>query len=462
MMIKILIVDDEVMICKSLQAGLSDVGYEVMTALTSAEALKITESFKPHIVLTDMRIGLEDGIELIDCIKKIDPEIEVIVMTAYSDITSAVLAIKKGAFDYVNKPFELEQIKIVIARAFENFKLKARIYLLEKEKAASVKNLVGSCSKMTAIYDQISLLSKNENVTILIRGETGTGKELVADAIHLNSSRKDYPMLRINCCTIPSQLVESELFGFERNAFTGAASKKKGLFEIADGGTVFLDELGEIPLDVQAKLLRFLEERKFRRIGGLEDISVDIRVITATNKNLEEAVKRKEFREDLYYRVNVVPIELPPLREREQDVLAVARHFIEKYSLQFNKPLKNLSSGVAERFLEYAWPGNIRELKNVIERLMILVEGELIEVRHLPADIQNKPSGGFLPSASPCPTSVSGSGLSLEEIMDCIEKQYISEALEQTSGNQTKAAELLRISRFTLKRKLEKYQNPLE
>lgn len=461
-MIKILIVDDEVMICKSLQAGLSDVGYEVMTAQTSAEALKITESFKPHIVLTDMRIGLEDGIALIDGIKKIDPEIEVIVMTAYSDITSAVLAIKKGAFDYVNKPFELEQIKIVIARAFENFKLKARIYLLEKEKAASVKNLVGSCPKMTAIYDQISLLSKNENVTILIRGETGTGKELVADAIHLNSSRKDYPMLRINCCTIPSQLVESELFGFERNAFTGAASKKKGLFEIADGGTVFLDELGEIPLDVQAKLLRFLEERKFRRIGGLEDISVDIRVITATNKNLEEAVKRKEFREDLYYRVNVVPIELPPLREREQDVLAVARYFIEKYSLQFKKPVKSLGPGVEKRFLEYAWPGNIRELKNVIERLMILVAEDVIEVRHLPSDIQSKPSGGFLPTASPCPGSISDTTLSLEEIMDCIEKQYISEALEQTSGNQTKAAELLQISRFTLKRKLEKYQNPQE
>ncbi len=455
---KILIVDDEAMICKSLKAGLSDVGYDAVTAQNRTEALKKVQAFKPHIVLTDMRIGIENGIELIDDIKKIDPEIEVIVMTAYSDIKSAVSAIKKGAFDYINKPFDLEQIKIVMARACENIRLKAKILIWEKDKESSINNIVGNCSKMNEVYKKIGILSKNENVTILIRGETGTGKELIAEAIHMNSARKDSPMLRINCCTIPTQLVESELFGFERNAFTGAIATKKGLFEIADGGTVFLDELGEIPMDVQAKLLRFLEERKFRRIGGLEDISVDIRIITATNKNLEEAVKNKEFREDLYYRVNVVPIDLPPLRDRENDVLEIARYFIEKYSTRFKKPIKGFGDGVERRLMDYPWPGNIRELKNVIERLMILMDGDLIELHHLPMDIQNARIDTPITKIPACPDTNDLTGLTLEEKMDCIEKQYIIEAMKKTGANQTKASELLGLSRFTLKRKLEKYQ----
>lgn len=458
MTMKILIVDDEAMICKSLKAGLSDIGYDAATAQNRMEALKKVQTFKPHIVLTDMRIGIENGIDLIDDIKKMDPEIEVIVMTAYSDIKSAVSAIKKGAFDYINKPFDLEQIKIVIARACENIRLKAKILIWEKDKESSINNIIGNSSKMNEVYKKIGILSKNENVTILIRGETGTGKELIAEAIHMNSARKDSPMLRINCCTIPAQLVESELFGFERNAFTGAIATKKGLFEIADGGTVFLDELGEIPLDVQAKLLRFLEERKFRRIGGLEDISVDIRIITATNKNLEEAVKNKEFREDLYYRVNVVPIDLPPLRDREYDVLEIARYFIEKYSTRFKKPIKGFGDGVERRLMDYPWPGNIRELKNVIERLMILMDGDLIELHHLPMDIQKARIDTPITKIPVCPDTNDFANLTLEEKMDCIEKQYIIEAMKKTGANQTKASELLGLSRFTLKRKLEKYQ----
>lgn len=461
MRIKILIIDDEIMICKSLQAGLSDIGYNVTTVQNSQEALKKVEAFKPHIVLTDMKLGNENGIDLIDDIKKIDSEIEVIVMTAYSDIASAVSAIKKGAFDYINKPFEFEQIKIVISRAYKNYKMKNRIYILEKEKACFVQNIIGNCEKMKKVYDKIDKLSKNDNVSVIIRGETGSGKELIADAIHNNSIRKDFPILKINCSTIPSQLVESELFGFERNAFTGAAAKKKGLFEIADGGTVFLDELGEIPLDTQAKLLRFLEERKFRRVGGIEDIEVDIRIIAATNKNLEQAIKDKEFREDLYYRINVVPVDLPPLRERGQDIIVIAQHFLDRYNKVFKKNIKGFEADVKSKMLEYFWPGNIRELKNVIERIVILNDEDWINMNNLPVEIQSYKSNNNrsvdVSDVSIDIENINIEDISLEERMECIEKKYILDALQKTGWNQTKAALELGISRFALKRKMEKY-----
>ncbi len=457
MKVRVLVIDDEKMICKSLDAGLSDFGYHVCTAESGTEALRLVQNFNPHIVLTDMKLGDENGIDLIDDIKKLDKEIEVIVMTAYSDIQSAVLAIKKGAYDYINKPFELEQIRIVIARAFENFKLKNKIYLLEKEKQHSGENLIGHCEKMNTILKKIKPLSQNDDVTILIRGETGTGKELIAEALHNNSPRKSSPMVRINCSAIPHHLVESELFGFERNAFTGAVSQKKGLFEIADGGTVFLDELGELPLDIQTKLLRFLEERKFRRIGGLEDIQVDIRIIAATNKNLEEAVKNKEFREDLYYRINVVPIDLPPLRERGTDILLITQYFLDRFNKKFKKKIIGYDSEVKFKLLNYNWPGNIRELRNVIERIVILIDDDHIKTHHLPIEIQNYKlrmvavQENLNQNVSECDQ------LSLEDKMQCIERQYILEALEKMDWNQTKASAILGISRFTLKRKMEKY-----
>lgn len=454
---KVLIVDDETMICKSLNAGLSDIGYDTATAQTYANAVKKVHTFKPHIVLTDMKLGNDNGIDLIDDIKEIDDEIEVIVMTAYSDIQSAVLAIKKGAFDYVNKPFELEQIKIILKRAHENYKMKNKIFLLEKQKECIVRDIIGDCDKMKDVFERINKVSKNDHATILIRGETGTGKELVAEAVHENSIRKDSPMIRINCSAIPEQLVESELFGFEKSAFTGAASKKKGLFEMADGGTVFLDELGEFPLDIQAKLLRFLEERKLRRIGGLQDIEVDIRIIAATNKDLEEAVKNKEFREDLYYRINVIPIDLPPLRDRDNDVLLIAQFFLEKFNKSFSKSIKGFDSEVKEKMMEYNWPGNIRELKNVIERIVILMDDDWIKLHNLPIEIQEYKSKKEVTNIPVDTQNINFEELSLEKKLDSIEKQYIIKALEETGGNQTKASKKLGISRFTLKRKMEKF-----
>jgi len=454
--IKVLIVDDELMICKSLKAGLSDMGYIVATAQNKEEALMQVRTLKPNLVLTDMRLGNENGIDLIDDIKKLDSDIEVIVMTAYSDIASAVLAIKKGAFDYINKPFELEEIRIILERAYEDYKIKNKILILEKQNHSFEENIIGQSDKMKDVYEKINILSQNDNVTVLILGETGTGKELVADAIHNKSIRKDFPIVKINCSAIPGHLVESELFGFEKNAFTGATAKKKGLFEIANGGTVFLDELGEIPLEIQSKLLRFLEERKFRRIGGLEDIEVDIRIITATNKNLEKAVKEKEFREDLYYRLNVVPIEVPPLRERGSDILLIADYFLEKFNGSFKKSIKGYDGNARRKLLTYSWPGNIRELKNVIERIVILSNDEWITTNKLPPEIQNFEREKDI-DISEENGIISVDPFSLDNKLDSIERHYITESLKRCGGNQSKAAEELGISRFALRRKMEKH-----
>ncbi|MDF3001015.1 MAG: hypothetical protein K0Q48_1134 [Bacillota bacterium] len=465
---KVLVIDDEAMICKTLIAGLCDMGYSVETALSKEDALRKAASFKPSLVLTDMRLGNDNGIELIDDIKRIDNDIEVIVMTAYSDIISAVSAIKKGAFDYINKPFELDEIGIILERALENYKIKNKILLLEKQNQCFEETMVGQSDLMKDVYEKVGILSQNDSVTVLILGETGTGKELVADAIHNHSIRREFPILKINCSAIPGHLVESELFGFEKNAFTGAGMKKKGLLEIANGGTVFLDELGEIPLDIQAKLLRFLEERKFRRIGGLEDIEVDIRIITATNKDLGRAVREKTFREDLYYRLNVVPVMVPPLRDRGNDILLLAEYFLTKYNKTFKKEIKGFDEQAKRVLLVYPWPGNIRELKNVIERIVLLTNDAWIAQKHLPLEIGRlgqTGSGDFsgVPAEIAAGDEIGGSRIgregrfSLDYKLDTIEKDYIVKALEKHGGNQTKAAEELGVSRFALRRKMEKH-----
>lgn len=454
---KVLIVDDEQMICKSLKAGLSDMGFTVSAAQNRAEAMTQLYAMKPHLVLTDMRLGNENGIDLIEAVKQFDSDIEVVVMTAYSDIASAVLAIKKGAFDYINKPFELDEIRLVLERAIEKNKIKNKILILEKQHQKLEQSMIGQSVKMRDVLEKIEILSQNDTVTVLIKGETGTGKELVADAIHNNSARRDFPILKINCGAIPNHLVESELFGFEKSAFTGAAARKKGLFEIAHGGTVFLDELGEIPLEMQSKLLRFLEERKFRRIGGLEDIEVDVRIITATNKNLEKAVKEREFREDLYYRLNVVPIEVPPLRERGEDILLIAGHFLQKYNCCFQKAIKGFDQNAKQKLLLYPWPGNIRELKNVVERIVILSGDEWISSSKLPPEIQDYEREPGKEEEDAMILPLAEDHFSLDFKLDSIEKKYIVNALEKWGGNQTKAAEELGISRFALRRKMEKH-----
>ncbi len=458
---RILIVDDEETIRLSLKEGLMDMGYGVATAGNGAAALEEIKSFKPQVVFLDMRLAKENGLALIPRIKEIDKDAEVVIMTAYGDIQTAVKAIKEGAYDYINKPFDLAEIDIIIERVIKNLKLQKKIFLLEKEKKSQNEYMLGEDVSMKDVLAKIDILSSNDAVTVLIRGETGTGKELVAAAIHEKSTRKDGPMLKINCGAIPQQLIESELFGFEKNAFTGATARKKGLIEIADGGTVFLDEIGEISLSVQTKLLRFIEERKFKRVGGLEDIEVDIRVIAATNKNLEEAIRRKEFREDLYYRLNVVPIQLPPLRERGRDILLLADYYLQEYNKKFHKRITGFSREIENVLLIYPWRGNVRELKNVIERIVILKEGELIDIKDLPLEISNgidEGSGSI--SRDKYEEEADKAlypGFSLEKEVQEIELRYIKKALTLCNNNYSKASDILGISRFALKRKIEKY-----
>ncbi|ABR49127.1 two component, sigma54 specific, transcriptional regulator, Fis family [Alkaliphilus metalliredigens QYMF] len=456
---KIVIIDDEETIRLSLKEALMDLGYEAETAGDSWEGLKRIALFKPQAVFLDMRLPDGNGLQLIQRIKEMDKDLEVVLMTAYGDIKTAVTAIKNGAFDYINKPFELDEVQIILTRIFDKLKLQKKIYLLEKEKLSNDETIIGSHSSMKDVFSKVAILSENEDVTVLIRGETGTGKEVVASAIHHNSPRKEASMLKINCGAIPTQLMESELFGYEKSAFTGATARKKGLLEIADGGTVFLDEIGELSMDMQTKLLRFLEERKFKRVGGLEDIEVNIRVIAATNKDLEEAIEKKEFREDLYYRLNVVPMDLPPLRQRGEDILLLAQHYLAQYNQKFNKKIMDFTEEAKEKLLKYHWKGNIRELKNVLERTIILNDDSYIRLEHLPIEIVGSEEKTVATNIQPMIKIGEDipKDFSLENYLQEIEKSYIQTALRLCKGNHSKAAYILGISRFALKRKQEKY-----
>jgi len=455
----ILIVDDEEIIRMSLGEGLKDMGYKISTAANGTEAEDKVTKVKPVAVFLDMRLSGENGLDILEKIKKAENETEVIIMTAYGDTQSAVKAIKMGAFDYINKPFDLQEIDLIIKKAIKNAEMQKKLYIYEKEKQSLNSELMGEHPLMKAVKRDIDILAKTDEVTALIKGESGTGKEIVATAIHENSIRKNSPMLKINCGSIPKQLLESEMFGFERNAFTGANERKKGLMEVADGGTVFLDEIGEMPIELQPKLLRFIEERKFKRVGGLEDIEVDIRIIAATNKNLEEAILKKEFREDLYYRLNVVPVILPPLRERGNDILILTDKFLEDYNLKFHKKVKGFTKDARDVLVGHTWRGNVRELKNIVERIVLLTEEEYIDVEDLPFEIRQSECGIGSEHVEEL-SAVTGNiekGFSLENQIEKMEIYYMTQALKKCGNNYSKASEMLGITRFSFKRRMEKY-----
>ncbi|NLL80785.1 MAG: sigma-54-dependent Fis family transcriptional regulator [Tissierellia bacterium] len=452
---KILIIDDEEMIRLSLAEGLKDMGYSVDAASDGKEALEKARVFAPDMALLDMKLGDENGLDILPKLKDLDSDIEVVIMTAYGDIESAVKAIKLGAYDYINKPFNLLEIDVIIKRVVSKQEQKNRLFTLEKSKGQQSyeSNLIGEDPLMLEVLEKINILSKNDDVTVLIRGETGTGKDLVASAIHNHSIRKNRNMLKVNCASTPEQLMESEFFGFEKNAFTGANTGKKGLMEVADGGTVFLDEIGEMPMNLQSKLLTFIEDKNFRRVGGLANIEVDVRIIAATNKELEKAIKNKEFREDLYYRLNVIPLHLPPLRERGQDIILLANHFLEKYSKKYNKNINLFTDEAIDKLLNYQWPGNVRELKNVLERAVLLGSKEKITAKDLPLihEVARDKNNKVEKDISLYPN------FSLEKEVENMERKYIKLALEESENNYTKAAEILGLSRYALKRRLEKY-----
>ncbi len=450
---KVLVIDDEKLLRWSLQENLTREGYTVITAEKGLEGLSLFFAEQPDIVLLDIHLPDISGLNVLESIKKESGSAIVIMITAFGDIETAVRTIKFGAYDFVEKPFNMEKLKILISKALETVSLRKEVsqFRTQISKQFGFTNIIGKSGQMMKIMDLVRKVAKSDATTILLQGESGTGKDLIAKVIHYESSRAAKPFMDINCTALPDTLIESELFGFEKGAFTDAKQMKKGLFELTDGGTIFLDEIGDMKLGTQAKLLKVIENKTFKRIGGIRDITVDLRIIASTNKKLAEEVKKENFREDLYYRLKVIPVELPSLRERPEDILLLAGFFIEEFNRDFKKNVKGLSQETEKAFLAYAWPGNVRELKNVIERAMILENDEYILHEHLPVELMTKlESSAEQPSGQ---ISLPASGLDIEEV----EKELIRQALEKTRHNQTKAARLLNLSRDALRYRMQKF-----
>lgn len=450
---KILVVDDEHLIRWTLEQHLGHEGYEVYTAEDGEKALQMVTDLMPNLVLLDNQLPGIQGIEALGRIKEIGNETIVIMITAHGLLETAVKAMKLGAYDYISKPFNLDEITLIIKKALETVSLREEVKLLkEQQKTASRSyNIIGKSRAIQGVLDMIQKIAQSDASTVLIQGESGTGKELVARAVHANSSRADKAFMAINCAALPENLLESELLGHEKGAFTDAKAQKKGLLELADGGSVFLDEIGDMPYPMQAKLLRILEDKTFKRVGGVKDIQVDVRIISATNQEIKSLMMENKFRKDLYYRLQVVPIYLPPLRERKEDILPLARHFIETFNLEFRKNVREISEKAREFLIRYDWPGNVRELKNVIERAMILESEDILLLEHLPVELV----GEMAPAASPAASSINipKEGMSLEKV----EEELVKQALSAAGGNQSKAADLLGVQRDAFRRRMKKF-----
>jgi DNA-binding NtrC family response regulator len=450
---RILIVDDEKNIRNILTKLLRDEQYTVQAAASAEQAMGLLDSFKPDLILMDQKMPGINGIEATSLIKEKHPEMTVIILTAHASIELAVEAIKQGAYDYLSKPFDNEELLIIIRRALERKLLTAEISQLKKElqEKYSFKNIIGFSSKMQQVFDQINRVC-DTNATVLIQGESGTGKELVAKAIHYHSQRKDRPFVAINCGAIPLNLFESELFGFEKGSFTDARETKNGRIEQAESGTLFLDEIGELSLDAQVKLLRVLDERKITRIGGRRLIPVDVRFIASTNKNLQEEVNRGKFRLDLFYRLNVFIITIPPLRERREDIPLITEHFIQKHNTQLGLDIRGVSKSAVKCLQDHAWPGNVRDLENAIQSAMIQAQDDLINLDNLPLRICGYPE--MFDELHPEEKGIENY---LKEMNNKIEKEIIERTLKKCNGSRTKTAEILKITRKTLFNKMKRY-----
>lgn len=450
-MTRVLVVDDEESVCQMLSDVLSDEGYRVETAADGREALEKLEQEHFDVALVDIRMPEVDGMRLLERIQAAGLTLPVIMMTAYGTTDTAIQAMKLGAFDYVLKPFNLEDLLITLRKAVEMERMAREVAALRKELAGDSSRaqvMVGRAPAMQELYKQIGRVAAS-NATVLILGESGTGKELVATAIHHNSARKDGPFVKINCAALPENLLESELFGHEKGAFTGAVSRKLGKFEVAHGGTILLDEVSEISPAVQAKLLRVLQEREFERVGGTKSIQVDVRLLAATNKNLEELVREGLFREDLYFRLNVVTIHVPPLRERKEDIPLLVEHYLKTLEQPSGKEIKGFSPEAMRLLMSYDWPGNVRELKNVCERVMVMATGPVIMPEDLPYNL--RPEGREMEAEG------RWSNKTLKEIVADVERTVILRALKEHGGNRTRAAEALGINRRSLYAKLKEY-----
>ncbi|MBI4593000.1 MAG: sigma-54-dependent Fis family transcriptional regulator [Candidatus Rokubacteria bacterium] len=448
---RVLVVDDERLIRWSLQQTLEKAGYEVETAENGAAAIAAVRDEPPDLVLLDLKLPDTDGIQVLRQVKELGPSVQVVIMTAYADVGTAVEAMRLGAYDYLSKPIDFENLAVTLRNALEARQLRQKVELLREKLAPShFDHVIGTSRAIQDVVTVARKVSASGATTVLIQGESGTGKDLLAKAIHYGSARADEAFMEITCTAMPETLLESELFGHERGAFTDAKTQKKGLVELAHGGTLFLDEIGDMTAALQAKLLRVLEERRFRRLGGTRDITVDVRVVAATNKDLRGEVEQGTFRKDLYYRLQVVTITIPPIRERREDIPLLTRHFLEHFSREFRKRRPQLSPEVERLLVEYDWPGNVRELRNVIERAMILAESDELTRGDLPPEIA---------SHSPSPPletphfQLPATGLVLEEI----EREFVRQALDLTHGNQTRAARLLGLTRDELRYRAKKF-----
>ena len=449
----LLVVDDDPVTLDLLKEVLSKEGYEVTVALGGEEAVLKGMDIPVDVVITDVRMEDKDGMEVLRAFKKQSPETTVIMITAFGSIETAIEAIREGAFDYISKPFKLEEITLTVRRALEQKRLlqENKFYRQELLTKYQFKNVIGQTPPMVQVYKTIAKVADTRS-TVLLYGESGTGKELIARSIHYNSSRNQRPFIPVDCASLVETLLETELFGHVRGAFTGAVVARKGLFEEADGGTIFLDEVANISLSMQTKLLRFLQEHEIKRVGGTESLKVDVRIVAATNQQLEPLVKDGKFREDLFYRLHVVTITLPPLRERKEDIPLLANHFTQKFSEEYKKSISHISPEAFEILNQYSWPGNVRELENTIERAVVLSIHPIILPEDLPQKLLSAIPDRTLDDLKRKYPLVSDKLLSLKDI----EKNYVQKVLQETKGNKTKAAEILGIDRTTLYRILEK------
>ncbi|MBA2540004.1 MAG: sigma-54-dependent Fis family transcriptional regulator [Deltaproteobacteria bacterium] len=442
---RILVVDDEVNARTALAELLRDEGYEVETAADAFKALGKYDSFGPHVVVTDLKMPGMDGIELVKKLRAMEDPATVVVMTAFGAVSSAVDAMRAGAAEYLTKPLNFDELVVVLDKVFEHQDLRRETRQLRARVRDRVapNNIVGSSPPMQQVFEIVDQVAPSR-ATVLITGESGTGKELVANAIHQRSPRANGPFIKLHCAALAESLLESELFGHEKGSFTGAAARKDGRFSLADGGTLFLDEIGEISPAIQVKLLRFLQEHEFERVGGTQTIRVDVRIIAATNRNLVEEVAKGRFREDLFYRLNVVALEMPPLRDRRTDIPSLAKFFLDRYAKQNAKPIDSFAPETLELLVSYDWPGNVRELENAIERAVVLTNALILEPRFLPASVQPRPS----PTGAPMIPGAT---------MAALERYAILETLKATGGATSKAAEMLGISVRTIQYRLHQY-----
>ena len=447
----VLIVDDEDLIRWSLSERLRADGHEILQAATAADALTRASEVPVDLVLLDYKLPDDDGVSVLKRLREIDPDVLVIMLTAHRDIDIVVNAMRAGAFDYATKPFDLDDVAVRVSRALETTRLRRELRQLRDAIARpyTSASIIGDSEAMRGVKALVRKVASSPGSTVLITGESGTGKDLIAKVVHYSSNRASRPFLNITCSALPETLLESEMFGHERGAFTDARAQKRGLLEQAEDGTVFLDEIGEMTPALQAKLLRFLEEKAFRRVGGSGDVHVDVRVIAATNRELEDLVRAGRFRDDLYYRLNVLRVEVPPLRARRDDIPLLAQHFVEMYAREFKRPVRGLGHGAETALSQHSWPGNVRELRNLVERAVLLAEGDRLQA----SDFESLRTGRSVAPASHDRFELPPEGVNLEDV----ERRLVVQALERAGGNQTRAAALLGLHRDQIRYRIEKF-----